>query len=93
MLKSNKIEKTPEDKKKARAKRIQDHAKEIIPLMLASVYPAIRKDLEVAISTQNIEMARSIKSQAFDGVCHSCIDLAISWEKTWKKRKGEFMAD
>ena len=92
-LKEHKIPATPVDKKKARAKRIHQEAKSYLPLMLAATYPTLREELKVAVQTNNMEQARSIKQQGFEAMFHSCIELVLASERVWKQRKGEFMAD
>jgi len=89
MLHENRVKKTPEEIKKARAMRIKETAKEVLPNLLAAGYHNVSSIIKASSLEDQIIIKR--------GLCMAASELAImagaAFEDQWKKKKGEFMAD
>jgi hypothetical protein len=88
-LQENKQRKTPEEIKKARALKIKEHAKAMLPSLLNAGYQNIVPALRSASNEDQVIIKR--------GLCSAASSLSIlaaaEFEEAWSKEKGKFLAD
>lgn len=92
-LRENKVKKTPEEIKKARAARIKAHAEQILAGGLGSMLSTPGTIAQINSFGDNHEQRVAylkIKSQQFSEVA---INAAVEFEAEWKKKKGQFLHD
>lgn len=92
-LRENKVKRTPEEVKKARAARIKAHAEQIFAGGLGSMLSTPGTIVHLNSFGENHERRVSyikIKAQQFAEVC---IDAAVEFESEWKNKKGKFLHD
>ena len=92
-LKENKVKRTPEQIKKARAARIKAHAENTFSggfgAMLSTPGTIAQLNSFGDNHEQRVAYLR-IKAQQFSEVC---INSAVEFEAEWKKKKGQFLHD
>lgn len=91
MLKEHKVKKTPEEKKKAHAAKMNKNAallyERILPI---AIQPTLRK---LDSSSADRESLRIELANVLKGTAAIAVDAAVAFEEVWKKKKGQFLAD
>ena len=90
------LERKPKKKettKKAEALRVKVLAKELFPRLLIIGYSNISHEVKASLEGGRAEQAESIKRQMAASVAEYSIVCAMEFEKTWKKKRGQFYAD
>ncbi len=90
-LQENKVKKTPEEIKKARALRIRDRAATIYPSLLIMSYDKLCKAVKVVGGDP--EMIRATWQEDCQMAAAQAIEASVKFNETWDMKKGQFLAD
>lgn len=93
MLRENKTKKTPEEIKKAKAAKVKAVALTLYPHYLMVANAQASNAIKVALDTDNMEQARSIRRLAAEKAAELAIDSVEPFEAIWKRKKGQWLND
>lgn len=94
MLKQDKVRKTPEDIKKAKAIRMKNETKEMTKHLLVSTYSrTLNKMLESGMTEAKAESIRAEWRQHVDIATRFAAMAVEQTDATWKAIKGKYISD
>ena len=84
---------TPEAVKKTRTQRIKARAAELYPMLLIKAVEGGREAMSNVAKTGGAEALNIARKQMCQAAASVAITAADEFEKEWKRRRGEFVAD